>query len=205
MMLAGKTNVMAGPFQAQDLTATSDDLKFIGMPINGICTGQVYLGGDGKLWHWNLTANKDKKNTPKGFRYLKPDPAKSPIDQGFAIKVADKVHTLDAKGFKDIRFTNQYPMGQVDYADDGCPIGVQLQAYTPFIPLNRDDSSYPVIVMRYTLTNNGSNPQDVSIAGWIENISNRELSKKPKLAKIKGEKLTVSKQSQLSQTIARLR
>lgn len=198
MALASPTSAMAGPFQAtelnehiipadkklsqqwidglyargQALTASGDDLKYIGMPISGICTGQVYLAGDGRLWYWNLNAKKDRKNNPKGRRYMEPDAAKAPSGQGFALQANGKTHTLDAKGFSDVTFTNQYPMGRVDYADASVPVKVQLEAYTPFIPLNRDDSSFPVIVMRYTVTNTSESAQELSIAGWIENNAN---------------------------------
>ena len=204
MALANPASVMAGPFEAAELdhvipadkklskawieglyargeplTATGDDLKFIGLPISGIGTGQVYLSGDGRLWYWNLTANKDKKNNPKGPRYMDPDEAKSPAGQGFALQINDEVHSLDAKGFEKVTFTNQCPMGRVNFADAAVPVEVQLDAYTPFIPINRDDSSYPVIVMRYTVTNSSKSVQELSIAGWIENKANN--SNKPKV------------------------
>ena len=207
-MMSGGLRVMAGPFTQADfekivpsdkklskewiaslydrgkpMTATKPDLKYIGMPINGISTGQVYLGGDGRLWCWNLDGEPDMKweDIGKGHKYLKPETAHSPMDQGFALQLGSgdtkRTFTLDADGFGDIRFTNRYPMGKVEYADADCPVKIQLDAYTPFIPLNRDDSSYPVIVMRYTIENSSDQEQEVAIAGWIENFSNHRSGK----------------------------
>ncbi len=196
MLLAGRAGVMAGPFEAKDfehiipadkklsrdwiaslhargeaLSASTGELAYIGMPISGMGTGQVYLGGDGQLWCWNLDATKDAKHTPKGLRFMEPDAADSTLSQGFALQVNGQVHTLDAEGFAEVKFTNRYPMGRVEYMDPACPLTVELEAFTPFIPLNRDDSSYPVIVMRYALTNTCAVAQDVAIAGWIEGVA----------------------------------
>ena len=163
MLMASRLNVMAGPFEAKDFdkiipadkklsadwikslyargkatTVKAGKVDYIGMPINGVGTGQVYLSGDGQLWYWNLTAQKRKKNNPKGPTYMNPDVAKGLDGQGFALQVNGKTHLLNSQGFSDVTFTNQYPMALVDYADDSCPVDVQLEAYTPFIPLNRD-------------------------------------------------------------------
>lgn len=153
----------------------SGELDFIGMPIGGICCGQVYLGGDGSLWHWDIF------NLPQavewtecsGILYSKPSRRESPIRQGFAIRVtSDGVHAdrrLDVSGFGDIEFRGQYPIGLVRYSDTACPVHVELEAFSPFCPLDEATSGMPAIVMRYTVTNTSSSPADVSLAGWLEN------------------------------------
>ena len=44
-----------------------EDLKTIGMPVGGICAGQVYLTGDGRLVYWGIF----NQNINTGFGHQK--------------------------------------------------------------------------------------------------------------------------------------
>ena len=146
------------------------DLAKIGMPIGGICAGQLYLGGDGRLWHWDIF----NKHVGTGAdHYAKPLKASSPLDQGFVLRVTaggkSEERVLDAAHWRDVSFIGEYPIGYVSYADAGCPARVSLEAFSPFIPLNTDDSSLPATVLEFTLKNTGAAAVEAELAGWLEN------------------------------------
>ena len=190
---AASREVMAGPFEPGEPLDVSDkkldakwvksltergtptvyqgaELDKIGMPIGGIGAGQLYLGGDGKLWHWDIF------NIPHGTGdggYAHPRMQESPIEQGFAVRVNGKTHRLDKTGFADIEFAGQYPIAEVTYRDAACPVKVKLEAFSPFIPLNAEDSSLPATILNYTFTNSSKAPITVDIAGWLENANLR--------------------------------
>lgn len=147
------------------------ELETIGMPVGGICTGQLYLGGDGQLWHWDIFNAPDPALTLQGdgHHYAKPLKPVSPLEQGFALKVGTQVRRLDKSGFPGVSFCGQYPIGTVDYNDATCPVTVKLEAYSPFIPLNEDDSGLPATVMEFTVKNTSSEAVEVELAGWLEN------------------------------------
>lgn len=146
------------------------ELEKIGMPIGGLCAGQIYLGGDGKLWHWDIF---NRYVGTGAEHYAKPLSPSSPLDQGFAVKVSTGGRTwlkaLDRSGWPDIAFTGEYPIGFVEYRNPDCPVRVKLEAFSPFIPLNTDDSSLPATVMQFTITNGGANAAVVEVGGWLEN------------------------------------
>jgi non-lysosomal glucosylceramidase len=146
------------------------DLAKIGMPIGGICAGQVYLGGDGRLWHWDIF---NKHIGTGADHYAKPMKATSPLDQGFALRVTaggkSEERALDAAHWKDVSFIGEYPIGYVSYSDPACPVSVALEAFSPFIPLNTEDSSLPATVMEFTLKNTGAAEVEAELAGWLEN------------------------------------
>ncbi len=193
--LAPQRTVMAGPFQASDFekmipadkkldaawvkslfaqgTPTvyrGPELEKIGMPIGGICAGQLYLGGDGKLWRWDIfnqrleTADRNYANPPK--------PA-SPLDQGFGLRVSaggkTEYRALDRSGFSDISFRGEYPIGLVEYADSKIPVQVSLEAFSPFIPLDAKESALPATILRYTVKNTSQENVGVEVIGWLQN------------------------------------
>lgn len=151
------------------------ELGFIGMPIGGITTGQLYLGGDGKPWLWdvfNLPPPEDSRNCA-GPHYAKPQQPASPLDQGFALRVTDAAGThgavLDRSGFAEIVFRGQYPVAFVEYRDARIPLEVDLAAYSPFVPLELESSSLPATILEFTLRNRGSAKLVVELVGWLEN------------------------------------
>ena len=145
------------------------ELEKIGMPIGGICTGQLYLGGDGRLWHWDIF--NQHRGTGDGH-YAHPPKPDFPVEQGFASAVTSGGKTTDwplaAGGFSDISFTGEYPIGYVEYRDPKCPVTVSLEAFSPFIPLEPDDSHLPATVMRFTVKNTSASEGRVRArrAGW---------------------------------------
>ena len=46
---------------------------------------------------------------------------------------------------------------------------MELEAYSPFIPLNADDSGLPATVMEFTVKNTSAAMVEVELAGWLEN------------------------------------
>ncbi|NNM86413.1 MAG: hypothetical protein HKL96_11735 [Phycisphaerales bacterium] len=156
----------------------SNNFAYIGMPVGGIGAGQLYLGGDGKLWWWDIF-NLRTQSGSEGDYLNSPtqnntgDASQVVLAQGFALSFgpADKpiVRTLDQKGFKTVGFVGQYPVGQVNYSDLDVPLAVKLEAFSPFLPGNLEQSAFPATIIEYTLTNTGSEPATCSIAGWLEN------------------------------------
>ena len=63
----------------------------------------------------------------------------------------------------------EYPFAWIEFEDQDLPVQVRLEAFTPFIPLNADDSSIPGAVIRYYVRNSSSKPVDVTIAGTLPN------------------------------------
>ena len=142
------------------------ELEKIGMPVGGICTGQLYLGGDGRLWHWDIFNQAIGTGSE---HYANPMQPASPLTQKFSLKIGDQTRTLDRGGFSDISFRGEYPIGIVEYVDAGAPLAVKLEAFSPFMPLNADDSGLPATILQFTLRNTSAAEVEAVLSGELEN------------------------------------
>ncbi|HEY6739005.1 MAG TPA: GH116 family glycosyl-hydrolase, partial [Actinopolymorphaceae bacterium] len=151
-----------------------DALGYIGMPVGGITAGRLYLGGDGRLWLWDVY-NPDVPTASgwEGKSYQTPLTPTSPFRQGFAIRTVDgdvtRTRSLDSEGFSEVTFTGKYPIGSVHFADDDSPVEVRLDAFSPFVPLDYEASSLPATMLVYEVTNTSKRRIRVTMAAWSEN------------------------------------
>jgi uncharacterized protein (DUF608 family) len=147
-----------------------DELKYVGMPVGGICAGHVYLGGDGRLWHWDIF-NQYFFTADKGndCHYAHPLLPASPLAQKFCLRIGERTYSLNREGFAKINFRGEYPIGVVEYADPAVPLGVKLEAFPPFIPLNTEDSSLPGTIFQFTVCNSSAKPVEATLTGELEN------------------------------------
>ncbi|BDD12156.1 hypothetical protein FUAX_45880 (plasmid) [Fulvitalea axinellae] len=154
-----------------------DKNKYIGMPVGGIATGQVYLGGDGQLWYWdifNVSSVDPGKNGGDRF-YMNPMTQDNKFENGFGItaRIGDEIYTrrLNRQGFSNIEFNGEYPVGKVRFEDRSLPFAVDLVSYSPFIPTDAENSGLPLVVMEYTVRNTGDKKMSVDMYGWLQNMS----------------------------------
>jgi uncharacterized protein (DUF608 family) len=149
---------------------SGEQLETIGMPVGGIAAGQLYLRGDGTLGVWQIF----NKHVFSGYgrdnyRTYRPD---SPVDSGFAVAI-ESSYGMTARplnqAFGKVEFIGEYPIATVRYRADDFPIQVQMEAFSPFIPLNAKDSALPATVFHVTLKNTSDKAVKASLLGWLQN------------------------------------
>jgi non-lysosomal glucosylceramidase len=170
--------------RGQQRVYTGDARTTLGMPCGGICAGQLYVLGDGTLGCWQIDGSSYFAGTGQtSYRTYRPE---RPVAQGFAIAArgADgrvRRATLDDAGYDAIEFVGEYPRALIRYrGEEGIKsaarpqVQVDLEVFSPFVPLSARDSAWPATVLRFTVTNPTDAELDVALGGWLENMVCRE-------------------------------
>ena len=167
-----------------------EHLGRIALPLGGIGTGTVSLGGRGQLTDWEIV-----QRTAKGFVPGHPRLGTQRFAPFFALRAAaagaapvtralegplESEAYAGGSGsgapnhglprFRDCRFLAAYPLGQVLLSDPAVPLRVRLEAFNPLIPADAEASGIPIAVLRYVLVNPGSAPVTAAVCGSLPNF-----------------------------------
>ena len=170
-----------------------DHLEKIALPLGGIGTGTVSLGGGGDLRDWEIMNRPAKGFTPWGGQHTGPFFAIFAAPQGgpsvtralegpLPLTAYEASHGSTAVNhglprFRECRFAAAYPLGQVYLSDPDVPVTVRIEAFNPLVPGETDDSGWPVAVLRFVILNKGPRPVHAAVCGSCPNFIGSDGSK----------------------------
>ncbi len=156
-------------------------LSTIALPLGGIGTGTVALGGRGDLRDWEVGNRPAKKFRPDtAFLAVR---VQAPHSEPLTLALEGPLETHEyqvAYGaavahhglprFRECSFDAAYPFGVVHLADAAMPITVDIEGFNPFTPPNASDSGIPMAALTYHFHNQSNQPLQIDVVASIQNF-----------------------------------
>src|SRR5260370_27058892 len=161
-------------------TFTKRQLEKIAFPLGGVAAGSVAVGGRGQLLDWEIFNRPDKgKSVSYAFPSIWVQVGKAmPVVRVLESRLmppyeaASGLSPNQVSGLTrlaDATFVGEYPLAKISFHDSDLPVKVSLEAFTPIIPLDADDSGLPLAVLRYTVNNTARETAKASIVFSLVN------------------------------------
>lgn len=156
------------------------DANEVAFPLGGIGTGTISIGARGNLRDfeiWNepckglvlpythFTLSAQAGDGPRITRVLE-----GRIAPPYA--ASHGIHPNLGGGlprFVESRFRGRYPAAELELRDPDVPLDATLLTFTPFVPLDPDESGLPCAIFQWTLTNRGAETVRATIVGSMLN------------------------------------
>lgn len=164
----------------------NSDAKELAFLLGGIGTGNISVGARGELKDWEIF-NWPGKNTKFPFSFFAIRGENEDMKAPVAKILESRMHPpytsshgylqhelMNLPRLEDSTMTCEYPFANVDFKDSELPLQISMEAFTPFIPLNSDDSGIPATVIRYKVKNTAKVKTNVSVVGTLPNASGFE-------------------------------
>jgi len=164
-------------------------LTRIALPLGGIGTGTISIGGRGDLRDWEIMNRPAKGYIPvaaKGGSSVGPFFAlyvRRPDGETITRAVEGPIDSTQYEGafgstllnhglprFRQCSFAAAYPLGQVLLSDPDVPVEVTIEAFNPLVPADAETSGIPVAILRYVLHNKTDETLEVSVCGNVPNF-----------------------------------
>jgi uncharacterized protein (DUF608 family) len=162
-----------------------EHLSRIALPIGGIGTGTVSLGGRGDLRDWEIMNRPAKGFVPAAggvapflalYARQGDGPGtcrllEGPLDaHAFEGSHGSPVVTGNLPRFRQCAFAAAYPFGRVMLGDPDVPLDVHLKAFNPLVPADADASGIPLAVLTIELRNHTQDAVSAAVAMTLPNF-----------------------------------
>ena len=169
----------------------SERARNIAFPLGGIGAGGLAITGGGRLVDWSIR-NRPGLQSFNGYTHfaVKAEQDGKVLDARVLNGPYDGVPTgspttgrfFDGFGwganrnalagvphFAGVRFTGRFPVCELEFDDPTFPGRISMTAWSPFIPTNDRDSSFPAAVFEIAVTNTGDRAIDYSVGVTLGN------------------------------------
>lgn len=171
-------------------TYEGEHLTRVAMPLGGIGTGSVSLGGRGNLRDWEVMNRPAKGWVPGPSRAGSPflmlrcqrrgaAPVTRLLEGPVPLTEYEGASGSPAPNhgfprFARCTFATAYPLASVRLADPDVPLEARLEAFNPLIPADAEASGIPVAILRCVVRNRGTAPVSASLCLSLPNFVGRD-------------------------------
>ena len=162
-----------------------DYIDQVAFPLGGIGAGMICMDGAGSFSHLSFRHEPDVFRTPLMFatlaikavnscehrvRVLHGPVRRQRIFGAPGTGNGGRNTTMGLPHFGAAKFLCRFPFGTVELADDSFPVKVSATAFSPFIPLDSDNSSLPAAGIEYEFENTTTEELTATFAFNAENV-----------------------------------
>jgi uncharacterized protein (DUF608 family) len=169
--------------QATPRVRRGADLTNVALPLGGIGTGSISIDGGGRLRDFEIF-NRPSKGLDFEFTFLALQGSVAggeSFARALQGPLAGRALAGDALGegvrrsgtglphFRQAEFVGRFPFAEVTLTDPTIPLGVAVEAFNPFIPLDADASSLPFASLTVVLHNPLEQAVDATVYATLQN------------------------------------
>jgi non-lysosomal glucosylceramidase len=166
--------------EASERVFTGEHLSQVAFPLGGIGAGCFALGGRGELRDWEIFNRPGKGTNLQAFfalwaRVQGEKPVckvvqRQPLPPFAGHGGFTRECGMGLPAFEEVTFRGAYPFAELRFEDDDFPLRVELTAFSPYIPLNDEDSGLPLAFLLYRLGNAGKKTVSATLVGSLPNV-----------------------------------
>lgn len=159
------------------LVFKGNELQTIRIPVGGVGTGNLLLGGRGNIEYVEVFNRPDRQRRLEKtfFSLWVKETGKQPVatllERELLPPFQNVTHSYGwgLPRMSEALFMNNYPHLQWQFKDESVPVDISLEVLNPIVPLDFESSNFPVCKFNWIIKNPTGNNIEASIALSMEN------------------------------------